>query len=93
MKIFIVHIYQNLCANNSDGKMWIVAENAEIAKIIAKQHTNKPIIGIDEFEVENEVIFSTVEIRFNYKMKMMTDNYGDLGKNYYYSIHPHTKRY
>lgn len=39
MKIFVIHTKANLCANNSDNKMWIVADNAETAKIIAKQHT------------------------------------------------------
>ena len=35
MKIFVIHTKANLCANNSDNKMWIVADNAETAKIIA----------------------------------------------------------
>lgn len=42
MKIFVIHTKANLCANNSDNKMWIVADNTETAKIIAKQHTRQP---------------------------------------------------
>lgn len=45
MKIFVIHTKANLCANNSDNKMWIVVDNAETAKIIAKQHTRQPYHG------------------------------------------------
>ena len=77
MKIFIVHFNLGCCKNNSDGKMWVVAVNEEIAKIIAKQHTLMPITLVEEYDVENEIIFSTFHINSVYKLKSKTDNWGD----------------
>jgi len=77
MKIFVVHIFAGCCNNNSDGKMWIVAENATIAKIIAKQHTRQPIMYIEEFNVENEVIFSTERLNTHYQLKNKTNSWGN----------------
>ena len=83
MKIFVVHTRGTACANNSDNKMWIVAEDAEIAKNIAKQHTQQPIMGIEEFNVENEVIFATERLKSYYQLKDMTSSYYSSDKYYY----------
>ena len=85
MKIFVIHTKANLCANNSDNKMWIVADNVETANIIAKQHTRQPIMGIEEFDVQNEVIFATERIKSEYQLKGMTDSWYSSEKYYYRS--------
>lgn len=77
MKIFIVHVYGYCCVNNSDCKIWVVAENADIAKIIVKQHTEHEIMFVEEFDVENEVIFSSARLMSNYKLKYQTDDFGN----------------
>lgn len=76
MKLFVVHFNIGCCANNSDGKMWVVAESEYSAKIIANGHTNYSITYVEEYNVANELIFSSFHCSGNYKMKDKTDNYG-----------------
>jgi len=77
MKIFVVHVNVGCCQNNSDGKMWIVAENEDMAKIIVKQHTQHPITFVEEYTLNNEVLFSTFRTQLDYKLKGKTDNWGE----------------
>jgi len=77
MKIFIVHVNLGCCQNNSDGKMWVVAENEDMAKEITKQHSQHPITLIEEYVLNNEVLFSTFRTQINYKLKSKTDNWGE----------------
>ena len=77
MKIFIVYVNLGCCQNNSDGKMWIVADNEGMAKEIAKQHTKHPITLVEEYMLNNEVLFSTFRTQVNYKLKGKTDNWGE----------------
>jgi len=77
MKIFIVHVNVGCCTNNSDGKMWIVAENEDIAKNIVKQNTQHPITLVEEYTLNNEILFSTFRTQTNYKLKGKTDNWGE----------------
>jgi len=80
MKIFVIHVNTGCCQNNSDGKIWVIAENDNVAKIIVKQHTKFPITLVEEYSLNNEVLFSTFPIQTNYKLKMETDNWGEWRK-------------
>lgn len=71
MKIFVVHVNIGCCQNNSDGKMWVVANDKETAKIIAKQHITYPITLVEEYPVENEVIFSSFYINSNKRKRVI----------------------
>jgi len=77
MKIFIVHVNLGCCQNNSDGKMRIVADNEDMAKEIAKQYTKHPITLVEDYSLNNEVLFSTFRTQANYKLKGKTDNWGE----------------
>lgn len=72
-----MHVNVGCCRNNSDGKLWIVAENEDMAKIIAEQHTKHPITLVEEYILNNEVLFSTFHTQTNYKLKGKTDNWGE----------------
>lgn len=82
MKLFIVHVYLGCCANNSDGKIWVSADNQETAKIIVKQHTKQPITKVEEFNLENEIIYSSCNLDSKYQLKYQTDNWGYLPEEY-----------
>lgn len=76
MKIFVAHVNLGCCTNNSDGKLWVVAENESMAKAIIKAHTDREIVGFEEFEIENELLFSSFNVDGNYQLKSKTDNWG-----------------
>lgn len=81
MKIFIVHVFVGCCANNSDGKIWVTAKDEEMARVIVKQKTNYPITKVEEFDLENEVVFSSFD-DFYYRLKGQTDDWGYLPEEY-----------
>jgi len=80
MKIFIMHFNLGCCSNNSDGKVWIVAESEQEAIIIAEQNVSESITLIEEYNVENEIIFSSFGIKGTYRLKNKTDNWGEWRK-------------
>jgi hypothetical protein len=80
MKIFVVHVNLGCCQNNSDGKMWVIAKNVDDAKAIIKQYTQYPITLIEEYSLNNELLFSTFHIENNYKLKSKTNNWGEWRK-------------
>jgi len=77
MKIFVVHFNLGCCQNNSDGKIWVVADNEDMAKRIAKRHTQYPITLVEEYILNNEVLFSSFHTQNNYKLKGKIDNWGE----------------
>jgi excinuclease UvrABC helicase subunit UvrB len=76
MKIYVVHAYLGCCANNSDGKMWIVADDIKTAIKIAKQNTDYKLGKIEEYNFENEMIFSTFRTKSSYRLENKKDNWG-----------------
>lgn len=64
MKLFIVHFNICCCANNSDGKMWVVAESKEKAEEIALKEVSRQqnffkLTYTESFEAKNEIIYSS----------------------------------
>lgn len=76
MKVFVVHFNLGCCSNNSDGKVWVVAENKESAIEIAEQKANRIHTLVEEFHLENEVLFTTFDNR-DFKLCGKTDNWGE----------------
>jgi len=55
----------------------VAADNEDMAKIIAKRHTKHPITLIEDYLLNNEVLFSTFRTQINYKLKGKIDNWGE----------------
>lgn len=81
-KIFIVHVFLGCCANNSDGKLFIIANTEDDARRVATQATKYPITIIESYFLNNEVVYSSFKTDKSYRLQNKTDNWGYLPEQY-----------
>ena len=80
--LFIVHVFLNCGANNSDGKLFIVADTEEDARRVATETTKQPITMVESYSLNSEVVYSSFKTDNPYRFQNKTDNWGYLPEEY-----------
>ena len=85
MKIFVIHTKANLCANTLTTKCGLLQIMPKLQRLLQNSILDNLSWRIEEFDVQNEVIFATERIESEYQLKGMTDSWYSSEKYYYRS--------